>query len=138
MTTIAQQLKECFDRGNKAWICGNGGSSAEASHFSEELISLGYPLIALNDPQVITALSNDFSYDQVFSRYLLAVASEGDILIVLSTSGKSKNCIRAIRTAKQMCIEVVDFPRKGKTTEIIQNNQLALIHRIYEDFKHIT
>ena len=135
MLSITKQILDCFNRGNSVWVIGNGGSSAEASHLSEELISLGYPCIALNDPQVITALSNDFSYEQVFALYLIAVGKMNDILIVLSTSGKSKNCIKAIRTAKQMCIEVIEFPRKGKNTENIQENQLKLIHKIYCELK---
>lgn len=133
MTNLSNKLLKCFSRGSKCWIIGNGGSSAEASHLSEELISHGFPAIALNDPQVITALANDYSYDEVFSRYLIAVADKDDILIVLSTSGKSKNCIRAIRTAKQKCMEVIEWPRKGRTTEDIQNYQLEVIHKVYKE-----
>lgn len=130
---IVKQIKECFDRGNKVLICGNGGSSAEASHFSEELISYGYPAIALNDVAVITALSNDYSYEEVFSRYIIALGQLNDILIVISTSGKSKNVLRAMKTAKQKGMEVIEWPRIGKTTEDIQNRQLELIHKVYRD-----
>ena len=134
MTRISKQIIKCFERGNKVLIIGNGGSSAEASHLSEELIAYGYPAIALNDPCVLTALSNDFSYEEVFSRYIIAVGAQGDVLITLSTSGKSKNIIRAIKTAKQKSMEVIELPRnKGKTTETIQNHQLELIHKVYKE-----
>ena len=135
MNKIIKQIKECFERENKVWIIGNGGSSAEASHFSEEFISLGYPAIALNDPQVITALSNDFSYEEAFAIYLEAVAKRGDILITLSTSYKSENILEAIDRARELRIEVIKFPNKGKTTEEIQNNHLILIHKLYLKFK---
>lgn len=130
---IVEQLKECFKNGNKLLICGNGGSMAQASHFAEELITHGYPAIALADPNVISALANDFSYEEVFSRYIIALANQGDVLIALSTSGKSKNILRAIRTAYQKHMIVIDFPRdKGKTTETIQNYQLRFLHRVYK------
>ena len=131
---IGNKIIDCFKRGNKLLICGNGGSSAEASHFSEELISYGYPAIALNDPAVITALANDYSYTQVFGKYLEALGKEGDILITLSTSGGSENIKYAILKARELGIEVIQWPRdQGRTTEEIQNNQLKLIHKVYQE-----
>ena len=139
---MEKQIRDCFKRGGKVWVCGNGGSSAEASHLSEEFISLGYPVIALNDPQVITALSNDFGYKDVFVRYLRAVSvsrdrlsPNKDLLITLSTSYKSPNILEVIKSANRIGIEILKFPNKGKTTEEIQNNHLKLIHKLYLKFK---
>lgn len=130
---LVKQISSCFARGNKILICGNGGSSAEASHFSEELIAHGFPAIALNDPCVITALANDYSYEEVFGKYILALGKEGDILIVLTTSGKSRNILYAQAIAIGLEMEVIEWPRnKGKTTEEIQDNQLKLIHKVYK------
>ena len=132
---MINKIRECFERDGKVWVIGNGGSSAEASHLSEEFISLGYPVIALNDSAVITALANDFSYEEAFAIYLEAVAKAGDILITLSTSYKSENILEAIDRAEELGIKVIKFPRKGKTTEEIQNNHLVLIHKLYKKFK---
>lgn len=126
---------ECFERGNRVFVAGNGGSSAEASHLSEEFISLGYPVIALNDPAVITALINDFLPEEVFARYLTAIAKPHDLFVNISTSGKSKNILAAIYYAMNNHIDILDFPRRGKTISEIQNNQLVDIHKLYEKFK---
>ena len=132
--SIPQKLIDCIERGNKILICGNGGSSAQSSHFSEELITHGLPAIALNDPQVITALSNDFSYKEVFSRYIKALGSNGDLLITFTTSGKSKNLIKAQKTAEESGLEVLEWPhKKGKTTEDRQNIQLKEMHKVYKE-----
>lgn len=134
MNSISQKLIDCFERGNKALLAGNGGSSAQASHFSEELISHGLPAIALNDPQVITALINDFPPNEVFSRYIKALGNTGDLLIVFTTSGKSINLIKAKITANELDMEVLEWPhKKGKTTEERQNYQLVEMHKIYKE-----
>jgi D-sedoheptulose 7-phosphate isomerase len=135
MRKIIKAIQDCFEKGNSVWVIGNGGSSAEASHLSEEFISLGYPVIALNDPQVITALSNDFGFENVFERYLQAVYNSGDLLITLSTSYKSRNILNAIYFANLNKIDVIKLPNIGKTTEEIQNNHLILIHKLYKKFK---
>jgi D-sedoheptulose 7-phosphate isomerase len=130
---IVEQIVECFKKGNKILIIGNGGSSAEASHFSEELISYGYPAIALNDPVVITALANDYGYEKVFGMYLEALGKPGDILVTISTSGESNNIIHATEMAGFLGIDVIEWPRDtGRTTEEIQNYQLKLIHKVYQ------
>ena len=132
MHSISARLIKCFERGNKILVAGNGGSSAEASHLSEEFITFGFPVIALNDPAVLTALSNDSNYEEVFSNYIFALHNEGDVLITISTSGKSKNILHAQKSAKAFGMEVTEWPRdKGKTTEEIQEYQLKLIHKVY-------
>ena len=134
MNSISQKIIDCIQRGNKVLLAGNGGSSAQASHLSEELIAHAIPAIALNDPQVITALANDFSYEEVFSRYLKALGNAGDLFISFTTSGKSKNLINATKTAKELGMEVLEWPhKKGKTTEEKQNFQLVEMHRVYKE-----
>lgn len=134
MNSISKKIINCFERKSKVLLGGNGGSSAQASHFSEELISHGLPAIALNDPQVITALINDFSPDEVFSRYVKALGTRGDIFIAFTTSGKSQNLIEAKFTAEELGMEAIEWPHdKGKTTEEKQNNQLVEMHEVYRE-----
>ena len=73
------------------FICGNGGSSAQADHFAAELIGDGIPCISLNNPAVLTAIANDHDYRLVFSAQLDALAQRGDLVILLSTSCRSQN-----------------------------------------------
>lgn len=114
----AQALGACFARGGKVLICGNGGSAAEAQHLAGELVGrfkqpnrAALPALALTtDSSVLTAWSNDFSYDEVFSRQIEALGQPGDVLVTLSTSGRSRNLIKAVETAhrRQMtCIALL-------------------------------
>jgi D-sedoheptulose 7-phosphate isomerase len=91
----------------KILIAGNGGSAAEAQHFSAEIVGRykkerrGYPAIALStDTSILTAVGNDYDFDTVFERQIDAHGSEGDVLVVISSSGNSENCLRAIKAAK--------------------------------------
>ena len=102
---ICQTLKS----GHKILICGNGGSAADAQHIAAELVGRyeqqrrAFPAIALTtDTSSLTALSNDYGYEQVFSRQVQALAEPGDALIAISTSGKSPNVIRAVEKAKEL------------------------------------
>ena len=95
--------------GNKILLCGNGGSAADAQHIAAELVGRyererrAWPAIALTtDTSALTALSNDFGYDEVFARQVEALANEGDLLIAISTSGKSRSVIRAVEKAKEI------------------------------------
>lgn len=129
---IANQLLKCFKRGNKVLICGNGGSAQQANHFAAELIHEMKPAISLtSDMSVVTSVSNDYHYDVVFSQQIWALGKEGDILIGLSTSGKSLNILNAYETAKALRMEVIDFPRKGSTPRC-QEYQLRLLHKVWE------
>ncbi|QNS01951.1 MAG: D-sedoheptulose 7-phosphate isomerase [Buchnera aphidicola (Pentalonia nigronervosa)] len=106
-------IAESFKRGNKLISCGNGGSHCDAVHFSEELTGLyrekriGYPAISISDASYISAVGNDFGYSHVFSRFIQSVGRAGDILLVISTSGNSKNIIKAIAEAKKHDIQVI-------------------------------
>ena len=104
--------------GGKILLCGNGGSAADAQHLSAEfLVRLDpkrnrtpIPAISLaTDISTITACSNDFTFDRIFSRNLEALGSRNDILIAISTSGKSKNIIEALKVAKKKKILSVGF-----------------------------
>lgn len=95
--------------GNKILLCGNGGSAADAQHIAAELVGRyeddrkAFPAIALTtDTSALTALSNDFGYDEVFARQVLGLAQPGDLLIAISTSGKSTNIVKAVETAKRL------------------------------------
>ena len=135
---IAKQIIDTFKKGNKLILIGNGGSATQSSHFANEFlgkykkIRQPLPAIALTDYGCITAISNDFGFDYIFSRPLETLGKEGDLLITLSTSGKSSNIWQAIQVAKAKNIQVIDFPRiKGDVGEI-QNYQLKLMHQIVE------
>ena len=117
-------------------ICGNGGSAQQANHFVAELIHEGKPAISLcSDISVVTSISNDYHYDIVFSHQLWALGKKGDILIGLSTSGKSLNILNAYETAKALKMEVIDFPRRGSTPRC-QEYQLRLLHKVWEYIQH--
>ena len=113
---VSELLIEVLKSGKKILICGNGGSAADSQHFAAELVSSfsknktrnGIPAIALTtDTSVITAYSNDFEFEGVFARQVNALGVPGDCLVVLSTSGNSKNCIKAAEEAKAKGLRTV-------------------------------
>ena len=115
-------LFDTFKSGNKVFICGNGGSAADAQHLSAEfLVRLRptinrkpYPLISLmQDSSTFSACSNDLGYRYIFSRSLSALANESDLLISLSTSGNSKNIIEVIKLAKKKNIKIISLLGKN-------------------------
>ena len=102
--------------GKKIIFCGNGGSAGDSQHLAAELMGRykvdrkPMPAIALTvDTSAITAIGNDYGYENVFSRQLRGIGNKGDVLIAISTSGKSKNVINAIHEAKEMGIYVISF-----------------------------
>lgn len=109
---FCEKIKTNFHSGNKVLIFGNGGSSSEASHITAEFVGKcvvdtgALPAICLNDSiAAVTAIANDWGYDFIFSRQIEAHASNGDIVIGLSTSGKSANVIQGLKKAKEIgCI----------------------------------
>lgn len=113
---LAALLKIRFDEGHKLLICGNGGSAADAQHFAAELVvrykrnRQALPAIALTtDSSALTAISNDLSYADVFSRQVSALGRPGDVLVIFSTSGNSPNACLAAAEAKQNDIFTVSF-----------------------------
>ena len=127
---IAKQIVECFKRGNSVYIFGNGGSLQDAGHFSAEFNGIG-PVIALNDPAKITSIGNDFGFENIFTVQVKDLSKPGDIIIGLSSSGKSRNVVKALKAPFLLNLETIDFPRKGKTTQEVQNYQYRLLHSIY-------
>ena len=106
--------------GGTIFWCGNGGSAAESSHLAVELIGRfknnrrSLPSLSLNaDTSAITCIANDFGYDEIFARQLEGLGKKGDVLIVLSSSGKSENILRALRKAKKMSITSIALLGKG-------------------------
>ncbi len=119
LSRIVEVAKLCVNslsRGNKIIFAGNGGSAADAQHIAAELVGRyeynrpGLPAISLTtDTSMLTAISNDFGYEQVFRRQLQAQGKEGDVFIGISTSGNSKNILLALQQAKEMNIATVGF-----------------------------
>ncbi len=109
----ADRMASALKNGNKIISCGNGGSLCDAAHFAEELTGRfrrdRRPLsaIAINDPAYITCVGNDFSFDEIFSRYVEGVGRPGDVLLAITTSGNSANVLNAVAAAKLMGMEVV-------------------------------
>lgn len=115
MTQAATLITNCFAQGGKVLICGNGGSAADAQHWAAEFVGRfklperrGLPAIALTaDSAILTAWSNDVGYEEVFARQVEALAQPPDILIGISTSGRSRNLIRAFETAQELGIRCI-------------------------------
>jgi D-sedoheptulose 7-phosphate isomerase len=106
---ISEITAKCFSDGKKLLICGNGGSAADAQHLAAEFISTlstkfarkALPALALTtDTSTITSRANDYGFDEIFSRQVEAFGVAGDILLSISTSGGSKNCLVAMKAAK--------------------------------------
>ena len=154
--TVSKAIGDCFAKGNKVLICGNGGSAADSQHFAAELVGrfrspdrAGLPVIALTaETAMLTAWSNDVGYGDVFARQVHTFGQPGDVLIVMSTSGRSPNLLQAAAAAKQrqvktlallggdggplrsqvdhaICIPASDTPR-------IQEIHLLVLHLICE------
>ena len=112
---LVQAMLACWKGGGKVLIAGNGGSAADAMHFAEELLvrfhrnRKALAAIALCDPTTLTCAGNDFGFDQVFSRQVEGLGREGDLLIVMSTSGNSRNLLVAVQAAKKLGMTTVAF-----------------------------
>ncbi len=110
----AKLIVKCLRQGNKIILFGNGGSAADAQHIAGELVGRfkkerkAHPAISLaTDTSVLTCLGNDYGFEYIFSRQLQALAKKGDVVIALSTSGKSPNILRAISEAKNMGCKII-------------------------------
>ena len=113
---------EALSSGRKVLLCGNGGSAADAQHIAAELVGCyekqrrSWPAIALTtDTSALTAVSNDLGYDQVFARQVAGLAQTDDVLIAISTSGKSKNVLRAAERARELGCKTIALT--GATAE---------------------
>ncbi len=136
----AELLATSFKQGGKVLSCGNGGSHCDSMHFAEELTGRyrenrpGYPGIAISDPSHISCVSNDFGYDFVFSRYVEAVGSKGDVLLGISTSGNSGNILKAIDAAKAKGMTTIALTGKdGGKMAGIADIEIRVPHFGYAD-----
>jgi D-sedoheptulose 7-phosphate isomerase len=156
-------MTDCLRTGGKVMACGNGGSAADAQHFAAELIGRfererqELAAIALTtDSSILTAVGNDYSYDEIFSKQVRGLGKTGDILIGISTSGNSKNVVKAIEAAKKMGIKIIALTGNGggKITSLldaddihlcapstrtarIQETHLVLLHALCDGVDHL-
>jgi phosphoheptose isomerase len=149
----AQAVYRSLARGGKVLVCGNGGSAAEAQHFAAELVGRfeatgrrGLPVIALTaDTTFVTAWANDFSFDEVFARQVEAHGRAGDVLLVISSSGRSPNLIKAIRAARKQQMFSIGLLGKeggpaGELTDvniIIPSNETSRIQEVQLHVLHM-
>lgn len=148
-------ITECLRTGNKMLVCGNGGSAADAAHFATEFVvrfthdRRAYPAIALTgDGGLLTAAGNDYGFEEIFARQVAAYGMEEDLLICLTTSGKSENVKRALKEAKTRKLKTiallgrdggetvgmadVDLVVKSESTARIQEAHKFLLHLLCE------
>lgn len=111
---VIKLISHCFEAGNKLFFFGNGGSAADAQHLAAEFVNRyimdrpPLPAIALTtDTSILTSVSNDFSFSEVFAKQLKALGKEGDAAVGISTSGTSPNIIKAFEVAKEMGMKTI-------------------------------
>jgi D-sedoheptulose 7-phosphate isomerase len=117
---IAAAMTAALKKGGKILLCGNGGSAADAQHIAGELLSRyefdRAPMAAValtTDTSVLTAIGNDYGYEQLFERQVLGLGRKGDVLLALSTSGRSPNILRALDAAKKGGLVTIGFTGKA-------------------------
>jgi len=151
LLSAASATAEAMKNGHKLLVCGNGGSAADTQHLVAELVvrlTVDRPAlraIALTtDSSILTASGNDYGFEHIFSRQVEALGQPGDILLAISTSGNSPNCLRALERARALSLTTVAFTGNGggkmapladlnvtvpaTATQNIQESQLALEH----------
>ncbi|MFN4284502.1 MAG: SIS domain-containing protein [Lacibacter sp.] len=143
-----ETITTCFRSGHRLWLCGNGGSAADAQHLAAEFSGRFYydrkplPAEALHvNTSYLTAVANDYSYDAVYARLVQAFAQKGDVLIGISTSGNSPNIVKAFETARHMQVHTIGFTGESggalrQLSDILINVPSADTPRIQES--HIT
>lgn len=156
---ISFKIAEAFQNGNKVLICGNGGSMSDADHFAEEFTGRfrddreALPVISLSNASHLSCVSNDFGFKNVFRRGVEAYGKPDDILIVLSTSGNSRNIIQALQKARSKKLITigllgkdggkakeftdVNFVIPGTTSDRIQEVHMTILHIIIEGVERI-
>lgn len=130
----AEMLQASFTSGHKILICGNGGSAADAAHFATEFVvrfaadRRGYPALCLTgDGGLLSAAANDYGFDEIFARQIAAFGQAGDLLICLTTSGNSRNVLRALEEGKARGLHTIVFlGRDGGFTKGIAEVELMV------------
>jgi D-sedoheptulose 7-phosphate isomerase len=155
----AQLIADTFSVGNKVLSAGNGGSICDAMHFAEEFTGRfranrrALPAIALADSSHMSCVANDFGFDEIFSRGIEAFGKENDLFLGLSTSGNSKNIIKAVEAAKRQGLKTIlllgkdggklkgvadiEFIIPGKTSDRIQEIHMTILHIMIEGTERI-
>ena len=148
----ADLIEQCLRAGNKLLVCGNGGSAADAGHFATELVvrfakdRRPYPAICLTaDGGLLTAAGNDYGFDEIFARQVAAFGLPGDLLICLTTSGKSENVRRALEEAKTRKLKTIAFlGRDGGSTIgvadidlLVRSDSIARIQEAHQLLLHV-
>ena len=154
--TIARAVADALKAGHKLLLIGNGGSAADAQHIAAEIVGRykqerpGWAAIALTtDTSALTAIANDYGFEQIFARQVQGLARRGDVLFALTTSGRSPNILAALRTAREMGVTTVGFTgAKGESlraacdhlfmtptddTPVIQQIHMMAMHAICDD-----
>lgn len=155
LEAAGRTVRSCLHNGGKVFSCGNGGSAAQAMHLTEEIVGryrnnrAAMPALCLNaDPTALTCIANDFGFDEIFARQLAAFGTEGDVLVALSTSGKSPNVIRTLERARALKVTTIGLLGKGggpaaamcdlpvivpsEYTEHIQEAHQVILHLLLE------
>ena len=155
LNRAAKMVLACLTSGHKLLVCGNGGSASDATHLATEFLCRfredrrPYPAISLTaNGELMTAVCNDYGADEIFARQVWGLAEKGDVLIAFTTSGKSKNVLRALEEAKRKGIEslcflgrdggftkgvaTLDLLVPGNNTARIQEGQKLLFHVLCE------
>jgi len=121
--------------GNKILCCGNGGSAADAQHFSAELLNRfeierpGLPAMTLTaDTSTITAIANDYAFNEIFAKQVKALGKAGDLLVAISTSGNSRNIIQAIKAAHERSMKVIALTGRdgGEITKLLKSSDVEI------------
>jgi phosphoheptose isomerase len=148
----ADLIADCLTKGNKLLVCGNGGSASDCAHFATELVCRfakdrpAYPAICLTgDGGLLTAAANDYGFEEIFARQVAAFGVPGDLLICLTTSGKSKNVLRALEEARSRKLKTIAFlGRDGGSTIgiadvdlLVRNGSTARIQEAHELLLHV-
>jgi D-sedoheptulose 7-phosphate isomerase len=157
--SVARLLAATFGKGGKAMVAGNGGSACDGMHFAEEFTGKfrkdrrPLPVITLTEAAHLTAVGNDFGFDQVFSRSVEAFGKEGDVFVGITTSGNSPNLIRAVEASRKRKIVTVgllgrdggklkglfdhEFLVAGETSDRIQEVHMTILHIVIEGAERI-
>ena len=135
IAVAAQAMVDCLKAGGKILSCGNGGSAGDAQHFAAELVGrfererAELAAIALTtDSSILTAIANDYSFEEIFSKQVRALGKPGDVLYAISTSGNSKNVIAAIRAAQEKGLRIVAMTGRngGHIAGILKSDDMLL------------
>lgn len=135
IATAAEMMTNCLLSENKILSCGNGGSAADAQHFSAEMLNRfeterpGLPAIALTtDTSTLTSISNDYQFADVFSKQVRALGRPGDVLLAISTSGESHNVIHAIDAAHEREMKIVALTGRegGQVADLMQGGDIEI------------